>query len=758
MLSENGPKNKVLITAQKLVSHGFSVIPVMSDSKKADLRWKDYQKRLPGKNELKSWFTNSPNKNLAVICGSISGLVVVDVDKRNGGLESARELHLPPTYTVRTPGGYHYYYSIPPELRIKKSSPLPGIDIQAQGSYVVAPPSTRDGKAYEAQGDLGDITEAPAWVIAEQSVKSDKLWKHAKQGEQIAQGKRHPTAASYAGKLFSQHPQEEWEDKVWSELKRCNTEQFNPPLEEKELRNIYECIERLAKENDSGTKNVESKQKAIIDFVLERDPKLFKTSQGDPYIQLDEKDNGVVHPLKGSGFSYWLRGTYWKKMMKIIPKETVSQVIELLSSIAVQDGEVVELFNRIAGIDDTLFYDLCDDKGQVVEVTASGWTVKTTPQALFKRLTHQLIQKFPDKDGDINLIFSYLNIGDDNQKLLLKAYLVSTLIPDMPHPIPIVFGPHGSAKSTFLRVLRKIIDPSKLELLTFPKKTAELIQILDHHWCPYFDNVSGLSCEESDELCKACTGGGMSKRRLYTDDDDVIYFFKRCVALNGINNIAYRPDLLSRSLMFKLDRIEPSTRKEERIFWEEFEKDLPKILGGVFDVLSGAMANYETAELRPTSRLADFERWGFAIAKAMDHTEQEFADAYEKCLEEQNDAAIESNDVAYVLTKFVDGLAKGYFEGEAQTLLGSLDEKAGPLGVNTNNNYWPRNPATLGRKLNEITNNLLDAGYSLERSRGTTRTIRIESPEYKKSIKETLTDSSDSNDGANKSPGEDIPF
>ena len=51
------------------------------------------------------------------------------------------------------------------------------------------------------------------------------------------------------------------------------------------------------------------------------------------------------------------------------------------------------------------------------------------------------------------------------------------------------------------------------------------------------------------------TSTGLSKRRLYTDDEDVIYRFRRCVGINGINIAATKPDLLERALILHLKRM-----------------------------------------------------------------------------------------------------------------------------------------------------------------------------------------------------------
>ncbi|MEO3744937.1 bifunctional DNA primase/polymerase [Plantactinospora sp. B5E13] len=88
-----------------------------------------------------------PGGQLALRAGSPSGLVVVDIDPRHGGDESMTALIraglLPPTaHVVTGSGGRHLYYRHPGRPVLSRPMPgRPGIDIKADGGYVVLPPS-----------------------------------------------------------------------------------------------------------------------------------------------------------------------------------------------------------------------------------------------------------------------------------------------------------------------------------------------------------------------------------------------------------------------------------------------------------------------------------------------------------------------------------------------------------------------------------------------------------------------------------------
>jgi hypothetical protein len=82
-------------------------------------------------------------------------LLVLDVDPKNGGLESFAKLQMergpfPETPTVYTPGGgLHLYFKHPGREQIKGSVGfLAGLDWRADGNVVVAPPSLVLAGAY----------------------------------------------------------------------------------------------------------------------------------------------------------------------------------------------------------------------------------------------------------------------------------------------------------------------------------------------------------------------------------------------------------------------------------------------------------------------------------------------------------------------------------------------------------------------------------------------------------------------------------
>ena len=106
---------------------------------------------------INGWWRRWPDANVGIVCGSISGLVVLDVDSYKEGAARLEGLPLGMSVgqgvTARTGGGgLHIVYRHPGEgVRVKpRVGFLPGLDIRGDGSYIVAPPSNHaSGNAYE---------------------------------------------------------------------------------------------------------------------------------------------------------------------------------------------------------------------------------------------------------------------------------------------------------------------------------------------------------------------------------------------------------------------------------------------------------------------------------------------------------------------------------------------------------------------------------------------------------------------------------
>ncbi|MFZ9888500.1 MAG: bifunctional DNA primase/polymerase [Myxococcota bacterium] len=129
---------------------GFSVIPLRPRGKEPLGRWTAAQRRRASEDELALVFDVQPDSNFAVVCGAVSGLVVVDLDDEEA--VAFAEANLPPTpLVVTTSRGQHWYYLHPGgDLPTFRPEGLK-IDVKGDGGYVVGPGSLHpSGAMYQA--------------------------------------------------------------------------------------------------------------------------------------------------------------------------------------------------------------------------------------------------------------------------------------------------------------------------------------------------------------------------------------------------------------------------------------------------------------------------------------------------------------------------------------------------------------------------------------------------------------------------------
>jgi hypothetical protein len=327
----------------------------------------------------------------------------------------------------------------------------------------------------------------------------------------------------------------------------------------------------------------ESAAQIALGLAGEQCSSLFLDQFGTPYAAIEVDEHIETLPLKSSRFRNWLCKIFYSNSEgKILTSDNVTNVLSVLKARAEFDSHDTRALNsRVASRSEepnTIFYDLTNKNWEYVKITSEGWRIeqssKITP-ILFNRRASQQPQVYPapasddmyDTDDIFHIFMKLVNVKGEDNKLLLKCYIISLFYPDIPKPVLMLHGEQGSAKSTLQELIRVLVDPSSILTLTFPRDINELVQKLSHNYVAYFDNVSSIPDWISDQLCRAVTGSGFSKRELYTDDEDIIYNFKRCIGFNGINLGATKADLLDRGLIIELERIAKANQRRIEEIW-----------------------------------------------------------------------------------------------------------------------------------------------------------------------------------------------
>jgi hypothetical protein len=389
-----------------------------------------------------------------------------------------------------------------------------------------------------------------------------------------------------------------------------------------------------------------------------------------------------------------------------------------------------------------IYYDITDEGWSIIEITKEGWNViEQDPHVcLFRRYKHQLPQDRPDRDWtqtEIKRLWDFFNVQECD-RLLFLVTIATMFVPDIPHPILVLHGEPGTGKSTATRFIRQLVDPSQITSMALPPNAKETHQFLDHNWLAPFDNVSSISPWFSDLLCRTVTGEGTSQRSLYTDDEDFIRSYRRCVIINGIGNPAGRADLLDRAIDIEFERI--SCLRDEKTLFDEWKSYKPKILGCIMDALCFGLERIQSISDEGLPRMADFAKWGKAIAPVFGYEPEHFMQAYNEAIGQKWADTVEYDPFSQEVIKLVED-GNGCWKGTATDLCEKLSPKCKGEGTKPR---WATSPKGVSAHLKRISPALRQSGIEVER--------------YKESNKRMIKICKRENNDESVTDYDDLPF
>ncbi|MDL2226531.1 DUF3987 domain-containing protein [Deltaproteobacteria bacterium OttesenSCG-928-M10] len=173
-----GKANAILIEALALTRNGRLVFPARPDKTPLIKGWPDLA--TTDEKAITNWFDKKQPPNLAVVTGHKSGFFCLDIDGPAGEANlkelEARYAPISQHCAVRTASGGRHFHFLMPDFDLRNSAGKLGVglDIRANGGYVLVPPSqalNRDGQtgAYSYLSDVrlssGQLEDAPAWLL-----------------------------------------------------------------------------------------------------------------------------------------------------------------------------------------------------------------------------------------------------------------------------------------------------------------------------------------------------------------------------------------------------------------------------------------------------------------------------------------------------------------------------------------------------------------------------------------------------------------
>lgn len=398
---------------------------------------------------------------------------------------------------------------------------------------------------------------------------------------------------------------------------------------------------------------------------------LFRSDRGEGYARYAKGKGEDCCLINSEKFERWIRHQYYKEYQDAPNRQSLNSAINTLNAKAEFEGNTHPVHRRVAEHgerkDRRIYVDLCDDARTIVEISPDGWKTTHAAPVHFQRVDSMQPLPQPAKGGDLNLLRNYVNT-DENGLAVLLAFLVQGFNPQKPYPLLGIFGEQGSGKSTLMRMIHQLVDPSMLETRSFPRSMEDLVIAAEHSWLLAFDNSSKLSRDQSDMLCRISTGASFTTRTKYSNRGEEVFRFARPVIINGIEQVITEPDLADRSIFLNLQRLKKTERKTEKVLWKHFNDDRPFILGALFDAVSTALRRQEGVDLEKKPRMADFAEWIVAAEPALPVDAGRFMEAYEANLKDAAEMLVKQSPVALEIFRLLGNSTGHRWEGTTEEL------------------------------------------------------------------------------------------
>ncbi len=450
---------------------------------------------------------------------------------------------------------------------------------------------------------------------------------------------------------------------------------------------------------------------------------LFHDPDGIAYADVEVGGNRQTWSVRGDGFKSLLCRTFYQTTGGAVATEALNSALAVIEAQAQHDGPEHQVFVRVGERDGSVYLDLGTPDWRAVEIDKTGWRIVLRPPVRFKRASGMLPLPSPLAGGDIQVLHRLINIGSHSDFVLAVAWLTAALCPRGPYPLLAISGEQGSAKSTFARIMRRLIDPNTAALRSWPREERDLYVATANSHVLAYDNVSKISPWLSDALCRIATGGAYAIRRNYSDRDEELFEAQRPIILNGIADVVDRPDLAERAIFIRLNPISEAERRTEKELWAEVDAAAPVILGALLNGVVAGLQHQDTITLDGHPRMADFAHWSCACEGAF-WPEAKFMAAYRGNRADAERDSFEADIIAVAVKDLMETVES--WSGTATDLLTQLTAQVEEKVRHDPN--WPKSPRSIASSLRRAATLLRRHGINVTEERigkARTRTITI---------------------------------
>jgi hypothetical protein len=193
----------------------------------------------------------------------------------------------------------------------------------------------------------------------------------------------------------------------------------------------------------------------------------------------------------------------------------------------------------------------------------------------------------------------------------------------------------------------------------------------------------------------------------------VVFAFRRCIIITGIDLGAVNGDLSDRLLPVHLDLIPADKRLEEGQMWPRWQEVHPRILGALLDLVADVAGVLPSVHLETKPRMADFARVLAAVDQVLG------TNGLARYIHKQGALASESLTGDLFIMAMLENLATTTFQGTSAELLALVPAPERPP------KGWPADARHLTQRLRRQAPVMRKAGWTIEDDGGANKTGAI---------------------------------
>lgn len=409
---------------------------------------------------------------------------------------------------------------------------------------------------------------------------------------------------------------------------RDPTSEFHQPVDLEELNNLQEFATPSVKSNKAGRAQ---KGVSVVDYVIDllcKKVEFARDQNNQAYALLEWERRSDVYYLDDPAFENLVARIAYEDSRQLLNDNQLKQVCNHCSGIARFEAQSHPVYVRsFTDAERDTYIQIGNDNGDVIKVTAIGWTVISERECpvLFWRTTLQKPLVLPKRGGSLELLESYANFENPAMIYLFVTLLAFYLEGMGPFPICVLNGQPGAGKSELASMVKELVDNSSANSLLLPRNLDDFIVSQRHSKISVYDNVEHLTPEQSNMFCVSVTGGASVKRTLYSNNSVTVSHITSATIFTTIHPLIERDDAADRSIPFALNRLGDGKFIPKNVLKERRAKDLPLILGAELDLLCAIKAEMANgAALVYDTRLVDFATFGTAAEKYLEMEKGEF--------------------------------------------------------------------------------------------------------------------------------------